>query len=140
VLLGWRDGDNLIVVGALGPGPNALHGRTAFLPDHLWQVEKIRKVFSSTAGDLDYLGDWHTHPLGVAVMSGEDRKTLHRICRRAPGSAMAILAGGIQGQWTVAAWRGIQRTRFLSFGFEPADEEVKAFEPPSEWPSLLLPG
>lgn len=86
VLLGWRDGGDLIVTGLIGPGPYALHGRHMFIPDHRWQLEKIRAAFARSAGDLDYLGDWHTHPSGLAEMSAQDEKTLARLTRKVSGA------------------------------------------------------
>ncbi len=104
VLMGWRSGPNRVVAAIIGPGPRALHGRHMFLPDHEWQVGQIDLAFAASKGDLDYLGDWHTHPDGVAALSALDRKTLHKLGRKTPDAIMAI-AAPIEAGWEIAAWR-----------------------------------
>lgn len=104
VLLGWRRGPDRVVVGVVGPGPRALHGRHMFLPDHTWQVAQIDRAFARSRGDLDYLGDWHTHPEGSAALSSLDRKTLQKLGRGTVDAVMAIAAPAAEA-WTLAAWR-----------------------------------
>src|SRR4051812_37824791 len=93
VLLGWRSGEDRIVVDLRGPGPRALHGRHCFIPDHVWQLSEIKRAFHESRGDLDYLGDWHSHPDGIAEMSDLDSATLLRIARRVSAPLMLIVAG-----------------------------------------------
>ena len=134
VLVGWRDGEDRIVVDAIGPGPLALHGRHAFMPDHRWQLAQLRQAFQQSGGDLDYLGDWHTHPGGIAQMSEIDRGTLNRLAGRVPRALMMIAAGG-EDTWTFGAW---MQQRGGWFGrTSPVDCEVKLFDIPESWPSRL---
>ncbi|MNE32261.1 hypothetical protein D3C80_1258640 [compost metagenome] len=105
VLLGWRKGPDRVVAAVVGPGPLALHGRHMFLPDHAWQLTQIDQAFASTGGDLDYLGDWHTHPDGAAELSALDRTTLQKLGRRIMDAVMAIAAPTGEQSWTLAAWR-----------------------------------
>lgn len=131
VLLGWRDGEDRIVVDMIGPGPLALHGRHAFMPDHRWQLAQLRHTFKQSGGDLDYLGDWHTHPAGIAQMSEVDRGTLNRLAGRVPQALMMIAAGG-EDAWTFGAW---MQQRGGWFGrTSPVDCEVKEFDIPESWP------
>jgi len=136
VLLGWRDGDDRIITGLLGPGPASLHGRFAFVPDHAWQLRRIREAFSSTSGDLDYLGDWHTHPDGVPEMSSRDHQTLHRIARRVRRPVMLIAAGG-PSKWEIGGWiadrRGVLRRKS-----DHRPHEVRSFALPTKWPSYII--
>lgn len=136
LLLGWRDQRDLIVAGMIGAGPRALHGRYAFYPDHQWQIRELKLAFEATNGDMDYLGDWHTHPGGAAAMSSEDRATLRRISRRTKYPAMVILAGG-EDEWKVKVWRGNTKRRVLSSEFKVLDEGFRIFAPPEEWPSSI---
>jgi integrative and conjugative element protein (TIGR02256 family) len=135
VLLGWRDGENRIVTGVLGPGPASMHGRFAFVPDHRWQVERIREVFAATSGDLDYLGDWHTHPDGLPAMSATDLSTLRRIARRVHRPVMLIAAGGTQ-EWTAAAWTW-SGSRYLGRGV-PLGHAIKHLPKSPAWPEAIL--
>lgn len=134
-LLGWRDGSDRIITGLVGAGPRALHGRHTFLPDHEWQVEHMRKAFLQTAGDLDYLGDWHTHPDGVASMSEMDGKTLGRIERRVKVPLMLIAAGAGK-DWTVKLWSGHRSAYFARC--IPVTETMKACEVQENWPSYIV--
>lgn len=136
VLLGWRDGDNRIVVDLIGAGPRALHGQHTFLPDHPWQMSQIREAFERSGGDLDYLGDWHTHPGGVAEMSAPDRSTLRRIGRRVPCAIMVIAAGGQNSGWDLRCWMH-QRAGWLKAS-NAAEQSVRRFEKPPGWPGACL--
>lgn len=133
VLLGWRDGGDRIITGLVGPGPNALHGRYTFLPDHAWQIARIREAFDASLGDLDYLGDWHTHPDGLAEMSNMDCKTLSRIERRVKSPLMMIAAGSGKN-WTINGWSGFRSSFFANL--RPQHEPVMLFDPPENWPSF----
>lgn len=132
-LLGWQDGDDRVVMGMIGPGPFALHGRHAFVPDHGWQVQRIREMFESTKGDLNYLGDWHSHPHGIAAMSDCDVATLRRIALKIPGALMAIIAGSAR-DWAVGCWQGRVRRTLIFRSMEVEIPEVKVFAPPPDWP------
>lgn len=133
ILLGWRDAETKIVSDLLGPGPHALHGRHALVPDHRWQTERIRTAFRDSKGDLDYLGDWHTHPDGLAAMSELDRKTLNRIGKRVRGALMVIAAGGA-ADWTYGGWAHT-RSRMLGAG-SCVKEDLHAFRAPEAWPRI----
>lgn len=133
VLLGWRNGPNRTIVDVIGAGPNALHGRMRFLPDHPWQMHHIREAFRSTSGDLDYIGDWHTHPDGIARMSAEDTITLRKISQKVKDPAMLIAAGNLSAGWHLEAW--LQPTsKWLAR--EPAHgTDLQIFTPPEDWPN-----
>jgi integrative and conjugative element protein (TIGR02256 family) len=110
VLLGyWSSArDTAVVEHVVGPGPRALHRLTEFVPDHGHQASEIARLFRRERGNLDYLGDWHTHPVGPLTLSWKDQFTLRRIAQdgaaRAPQPVMLLLAGG--SPWRVGAWRG----------------------------------
>lgn len=133
MLLGWRDERDRIVTDVIGPGDRALHGRHAFVPDHRWQKQQLDCTFNRTAGDLDYLGDWHTHPGGYAEMSAIDHATLRRIGRKVPGALTLIAAGDRDTGWLMKAWSH-RRTGFLRSLAE--SRELRTFEKPSGWPGL----
>jgi integrative and conjugative element protein (TIGR02256 family) len=108
VLLGWAGpAGDVVVDQVLGPGPGAIHAARSFHPDAAWQQEQIVAAYQASGRRLEYLGDWHTHPSGLATPSSRDLATLRHIARhaevRAPRPVMAIFAGGTK-------WRlGIQR-------------------------------
>jgi integrative and conjugative element protein (TIGR02256 family) len=99
VLLGHEAADtkDLVITHAVGPGPNAIHELTAFVPDSVWQQAQIDDYYHKVGRIETYLGDWHTHPSGGSSFSSKDRKTLKRIANtpeaRMPSPIMAILYG-----------------------------------------------
>lgn len=109
VLLGYSDesGFEIVIEHAIGPGPEASHARTYFLPDQNFHEQEIARIYSTSGRMSTYLGDWHSHPAGGAYLSKTDRKTLERISRaetaRFPRPLMALLAGP---EWEITIWRG----------------------------------
>ena len=133
LLLGWSDDGNRVVAGLIGPGPNARHHAHKFIPDHPWQMRELEKAFASSGGDLTYLGDWHTHPMGPAQMSRLDERTLSRIARKVDQPVM-LIGDPTSGEAPFGAWAaqslGWRRTEFTNV-------PIKLFEHPSGWPSIL---
>lgn len=135
LLLGWRDGEDRIVAGVTGPGPGAMHGRTAMIPDHRWQVARIHEAFRKSEGDLDYLGDWHTHPGGTASMSSTDVGTLRRIARKVSSPLMLIAAGG-GGNWRNGCW--LSSAEGLFRRSQPRPQVTRTVLAPAGWPTFIV--
>jgi integrative and conjugative element protein (TIGR02256 family) len=128
VLMGYRSSDPeaLVIVEIVGPGPDAKHGLTSFAPDHAFQQVEIDRIYIRSDRRITYLGDWHTHPKGVAELSLTDRLTQVRIGRhreaRASRAVMAILAGeGLS--WSLALWQ-LQWRRYWVPAFVPMTRVV----------------
>jgi integrative and conjugative element protein (TIGR02256 family) len=137
ILLGWRAGEDRVVTDLRGPGPRALHGRHCFLPDHDWQVAEIHRAFDESGGDVDYLGDWHSHPDGISAMSELDSATLRRITRRVKEPLMLIVASSKTNQdWSARCWRGRLDGPVLRRRLEAQPQELKLFDPPADWARL----
>lgn len=73
------DNQDVVATHLIGPGPNARHEKYRFEPDGDFQQEELEKVFHESSGRITYLGDWHTHPLGVAALSSIDKHTLEKL-------------------------------------------------------------
>ena len=105
VLMGWSTGEDICVTNVIGPGPDATHERTSFLPDNKWQAEQIATLYERSGRRLSYLGDWHTHPGHQPVPSLRDRRTLRAIARhkaaRCPRPVMAILGQPEGDTWVM---------------------------------------
>jgi integrative and conjugative element protein (TIGR02256 family) len=103
-----REGSEVVITEAVGPGLRAVHDLKGFLPDHEYQDAEIAKRYEASGRRISYLGDWHSHPGGTASLSRKDEKTLARIAReqaaRAATPLMALLAGA--DPWTLAVWCG----------------------------------
>ena len=138
-LLGWRAGSDRIVIDILGPGPEALYGHYRFLPDHAWQVAQICRVFKESGGDIDYLGDWHSHPNGIIAMSSEDHKTLRRISRRVHEPLMLILGGDFNREnWMIGCWKGHLHRKWIRRRFGAVNQTTRIFEPLPTWPAMAV--
>lgn len=98
ILLGYTNSKHTIVTAIIGPGSNAQHFRSRFVPDAKYHQRQIEAHFEKTGGNDTYLGDWHTHPEGVARLSWRDKRTLNKIAAEGENlitpPTMAILAGG----------------------------------------------
>ncbi|MGH9770230.1 MAG: Mov34/MPN/PAD-1 family protein [Candidatus Acidiferrales bacterium] len=96
VLLGYIVDANELVIGrAIGPGPQAEHGKAHFVPDSAYHESEIAREYEASGRLTTYLGDWHSHPNCSTRLSMLDRRTLAMIakCREArmPTPIMAII-------------------------------------------------
>jgi hypothetical protein len=56
----------LIVMFASGPGKHADRSPTSFSPDHISHLEDLREWRRQyTEFEIDFVGEWHKHPLGL---------------------------------------------------------------------------
>ncbi|MGA4641082.1 Mov34/MPN/PAD-1 family protein [Stutzerimonas stutzeri] len=135
ILVGYiADGELPVVVTVVGPGPDAVHQRDRFQPDHAWQCERLDELYDRSAGVLVYLGDWHTHPDGSPQMSWLDRKTIRAIARHAPAQCaqpLMLIGGGSPGGWQWVGHR-FRSERLLGMLIFCEVLEVRRFRPPEE--------
>ena len=116
VLVGYQSNPQteLVVTSFAGPGPNAQHLRARFVPDYDYHLSELSRFYYSSGRLERYVGDWHTHPLGAATLSGTDLKTLETISSyrgsRLPNPIMIVL---YERDWRCTTWelrrRGIGR-------------------------------
>src|SRR5689334_20336535 len=78
-LFGFDHGDDVVIVGAGGPGPRAIHRRRLFIPDREAVDRAITRVHRASDGRYAFLGSWHTHPLGRPLPSMTDVATASEI-------------------------------------------------------------
>jgi len=111
VLLGYLSDAQWVVMYATDSGPKSLHHPSSYTPDQAYDTGKIATEFKSSLGVIRYLGDWHSHPDGIASLSYKDRSTLKRIANfpdaqiKAP--LMMICAG--RNNWNLGAWSVVLR-------------------------------
>lgn len=109
ILLGWRNGGDVVVRDVVDAGPRAERWATGMRPDAAYQAAEVTTAFEASDGAITYLGDWHSHPRTAASVSGRDRKTLRNIASDAdaecPEPLMLIVGGGEPG-WELGAWVG----------------------------------
>lgn len=131
VLAGYfAENGEAVIVGAIGPGPLAIHKRLRFLPDHDWQCTQLNMLFEQTGGDLIYLGDWHTHPDASGRMSWLDHRTLRAIAKHPHArvtNPLMLIGGGAAGAWK---WRCHRYCgdRLLGLLIDCEDGALRVFE------------
>jgi integrative and conjugative element protein (TIGR02256 family) len=110
VLLGYiaELGKEPVVTHSVGPGPNAVHERTRFVPDHDFQLAEIARLYAASGARLQYLGDWHTLPDEAAYLSRKDKATIKQIalCKDARIKTPLMLILGFGPEWKPVAWMG----------------------------------
>lgn len=102
------DASGIVITHVIGPGPQATHNRTSFVPDYPYQELEIGRLYDESERTLAYLGDWHSHPDGPAALSGTDCRALINIANfpeaRISSPIMILLSGRI-GKWSTSAWQ-----------------------------------
>lgn len=114
LLMGWSDGSAALITHVVGPGPDAIHRRYSFTPDHVWQAGEVARIYDGSGRTSTYLGDWHSHPGGRAVPSVRDWCAAVTIGRsraaRCATPLMLIVSTGPSGIIDAAGYR-LQRRR-----------------------------
>jgi integrative and conjugative element protein (TIGR02256 family) len=110
ILLGYESAESAsaVITHLVGAGPGATRKPSEFLPDGHWQEQEVARVYAASGRRSTYLGDWHSHPVGVAAPSRKDQSTARKISThadaRAPRPLMVIVAK-TGGGWRIAAYR-----------------------------------
>ncbi|MNF98083.1 hypothetical protein D3C84_809310 [compost metagenome] len=81
VMAGYWNGNSAVITEYVGPGDEATHSPTAFVPDHQFHVREIERIYAESNGRDVYLGDWHSHPSGPTALSRLDKRTLRTIAK-----------------------------------------------------------
>lgn len=115
ILAGYVNGGAAVVTEIVGPGSDALHRPSTFLPDHAYHVQEMQRIHAASHGAHGYLGDWHTHPNGAERLSALDKRTLLVIGRdpdaQCPQPVMLLFSGG-SVEWRVHAFTLTRPTHF----------------------------
>jgi integrative and conjugative element protein (TIGR02256 family) len=83
ILLGYEvpDRSALVITHLVAAGPGARYRRGLFEPDGRWQEREVARIYAESGRRASYLGDWHSHPDGVAAPSKKDHHTARVIAR-----------------------------------------------------------
>lgn len=116
VLAGYWTDDSAVITDFVGPGESAIHHASTFVPDHEFHAQEIARLYADTNCATTYLGDWHTHPSGLARLSPLDKRTLRSIANapeaRCSHPLMILLAGRGEA-WSMAAFTLGAERRFF---------------------------
>jgi hypothetical protein len=99
ILAGTWDRDRKIiyVVGRFDPPSDSQHFPTGFVRGMVGVHRTIVQIESSTAGNLTYIGEWHTHPRGNTSSPSSDDEYLlrwiHDALQWSDAPALILIAG-----------------------------------------------
>ncbi|MBX8606060.1 Mov34/MPN/PAD-1 family protein [Pseudomonas cichorii] len=67
---------SIVLVDTMPPPPDSESSPTHFIRGEEGQLDELKKVHQLTAGIVDYVGDWHSHPNGYSVRPSADDHAL----------------------------------------------------------------
>jgi integrative and conjugative element protein (TIGR02256 family) len=110
ILLGYEvPADHAVVITHLiGPGPKAKSSRALFVPDGIWQEAEVARIYEASGRRATYLGDWHSHPDGIARPSKKDERTARDIAQTLEAriaNPLMLIAASDKESWRIAAYR-----------------------------------
>lgn len=118
----WSDTGDAVITATIQGGPSALRRPSRFVPDGLWQQERLDEIYLQSGRVHTYLGDWHSHPLGSLRPSGRDRDTAKKVAKsteaRAP-QPLTLIAAKSDGEWHWGAFRYRHRRGFDRLAVRP---------------------
>lgn len=74
-LVGFIEGEKVVVTNAAGPGPNGICKKDSVIIDGKYATDFCFKYQQSSNGSLYYVGDWHVHPINFLYLSKKDIKS-----------------------------------------------------------------
>ena len=103
LLFGERNDAALTITvdAATGPPADSTHSPLGFERGTEGTNETVAAFTQHTPGGATYLGDWHTHPHGVAALSATDRRAA---TNRNDGASLILIWAGTPGN---ANWAGL---------------------------------
>jgi integrative and conjugative element protein (TIGR02256 family) len=100
ILLGYRRGDHAHIVAATVPGPFDRGTRTSFLRSERGHREHALTMWRDSEEQMDYMGEWHTHPESEPSPSSTDRRAWNELMGQHPLLPMIFLILGTHtSQW-----------------------------------------
>ena len=106
----WSLVGDAVITATVEGGPGAVREQQRFMPDGLWQQERLEDLYVGSGGIDTYLGDWHSHPQGLLRPSRRDRSTAKVVAKtreaRAPQplTMIGIVDAG-RWRWEVFRYR-----------------------------------
>ena len=95
-LFGEKSGDDFVVLGIAGPGPDATHEEFEYSGNNEYATmvfEDLKKGNPS----LQHIGELHVHPFGMRRLSQVDRETVKEVLK----DYTEFIAGVMQWGWRI---------------------------------------
>lgn len=88
-----QESQDIVITDVIGPGSDAVHMRTRFVPDREFHDHALEKLWERSQHKIRYVGDWHTHPGGSSALSSIDKAFMrHALRSRAAYLKYALVA------------------------------------------------
>jgi len=84
ILLGRRRGRHLEVLMATEPSTHDKRSTYLFVREAEGHAELAQEAWLKGERQVDYLGEWHSHPQAFPVPSGIDRTEWHKLAKQRP--------------------------------------------------------
>ena len=121
-LFGYEaDEDSVVIESAHGPGPRALHGRFRYKPDREAVATAIEQELAKSDGARYLVGEWHSHPLGRAVASARDRRSVQGMSE---DEAVGLKRPVALIQATLPWGRRVRAAEMTAWCWDPGRSEV----------------
>jgi integrative and conjugative element protein (TIGR02256 family) len=92
ILVGYVLDANAIITHIIGAGPSGQHSLGSFMRDGTYSQVELQKLYDNSGGELNYWGEWHSHPRAFPSPSGIDQSSMGEIAiSQAYGFATPIL-------------------------------------------------
>lgn len=106
ILIGRRllDCGDLVVDAATEPFPTDTRSRHRFTRRPQGHQQVLDSAWTESHGSVNYLGEWHTHPVAGVVPSPADQSNWRSLASQFPSTLLVFLivgAGGALGCWSV---------------------------------------
>jgi integrative and conjugative element protein (TIGR02256 family) len=110
ILLGYEipEQSAVVITHLIAAGPAARYGRGLFEPDGSWQQREVARIYAESGRRATYLGDWHSHPDGIAGPSKKDHNTARAIGRHRPARMrwpLMLIVASDGDLWQIGAFR-----------------------------------
>ncbi len=100
ILIGYRRTPHIHVTACTTPFPKDKRSRIQFLRRDPRHVCVARNHWQKTNGEAYYLGDWHTHPVGIPKPSSVDLKEWRILMKTSLGPELLFVIIG-KSKWYV---------------------------------------
>lgn len=99
LLSGYYKGDHLHITNLTVPQPRDIRGRYSFKRRDLKHVKTVTHWYQKSSGQINCLGEWHTHPESNPSPSTTDINSWQRINSTRRDQEAIFLIAGIQCIW-----------------------------------------
>ena len=98
-LTGYYKGNDLHVMDITVPQQGDCYGRNYFNRKDPEHVKKVKQWYIETGGEINCLGEWHTHPVTEPYPSGVDTAGWCKFNKNRDGQQAIFLIAGTKSIW-----------------------------------------